>query len=124
MFETPDCNPCERFHERVLSDTQIRKLLSNFDAVQLDSSDSTRKITTPDGKSFSPLKWAEELQLEYDISVVFFDEEGNEVHRIDSEAGKDRVAGSMQYVLEKAYHRHEQFLRWRRENAIRQKQGN
>jgi thioredoxin-related protein len=124
MFETPGCNACARFHERVLSDPEIRKLMSDFDAVLLDASDSTGKITTPDGKSLSPLKWAEKLQLEYDVSVVFFDEEGKEVHRIDSEAGKDRVAGSMQYVLEKAYQRHEQFLRWRRENAIKRQQGN
>ncbi len=124
LFENPGCNACSRFHERVLSDAEIRKLMQNFDAVQLDASDNTTKIKSPDGASLTPRQWAEALQLEYDISVIFFDEEGKEVHRIDSETGKDRMAGSLQYVLEKAYQRHEQFLRWRRENAIKRQQGN
>jgi thioredoxin-related protein len=124
VFETPGCNPCARFHDRVLSDAEVRKLIQSFEAVQLDASDNTTKITSPDGTSLTPRQWAEALQLEYDISVIFFDEEGKEVHRIDSETGKDRMAGSLQYVLEKAYQRHEQFLRWRRENAIKRQQGN
>ena len=90
----------------------------------VDASDNTTKIKSPDGASLTPRQSAEALQFEYDISVIFFDEAGKEVHRIDSETGKDRMAGSLQYVLEKAYQRHEQFLRWRRENAIKRQQGN
>ncbi|WP_455221014.1 thioredoxin fold domain-containing protein [Kaarinaea lacus] len=124
VFEMPDCNPCSRFHQRVLVDKEVRQLMPSFDAVQLDASDNVTKITTPDGKTLTPQQWAGELQLAYDVAVVFFDEEGTEVHRLDSETGKDRMTGSMQYVLEKAYQRHEQYLRWRRENAIKKQQGN
>ncbi len=46
------------------------------------------------------------------------------MHRLDSETGKDRMTGSMQYVLEKAYLRHEQFLQWRKETAIRKQEQN
>jgi len=120
LFETPSCGPCIRFHERVLAHSEVRQLMPSFDAVQLDATDTVTKLTTPDGKSITPQQWAGELQLAYDVAIVFFDEQGHEVHRLDSETGKDRMTGSMQYVLEKAYQRHEQFLRWRRENAIKQ----
>lgn len=121
VFENPDCNPCERFHKRVLSNNEVRRLLLSFDAIQLDMSDNAGELTVPDGRQLTPKQWANELQLNYEIAVVFFDENGNEVHRLDAETGNDRMAGSMQYVLEKAYTRHEQFLRWRRENALNKK---
>ena len=44
--------------------------------------------------------------------------DGSEVHRIDSETGVDGFTGSMRYVLEGAYQKHEQFKHWRRENAL------
>jgi thioredoxin-related protein len=120
MFEAPNCGPCSRFQERVLAHSEVRQLMPGFEAVKLDATDSVTKLTTPNGKSLTPQQWSEELQLAYDVAIVFFDEQGNEVHRLDSETGKDRMSGSMQYVLEKAYKRHEQFLRWRRENSIKQ----
>lgn len=117
IFERPNCDACSRFHKRVLSDGEVQGLIPKYDRVQLDMSDRRSTLATPGGQQQSPWQWAEELQLSYDIAVVFFDEQGKEVHRLDSEAGRDRMAGSMQYVLEKAYLRHEQYLRWRREQA-------
>lgn len=117
VFERPDCAACRRFRERVLSDPNVRALMARFDAVQLDAADGDSRLTVPDGRRLTPRRWAEELDLSYDVSVVFFDEHGREVHRSDAETGRDRMEGSMQYVLEKAYQRHQQFLRWRRENA-------
>jgi thioredoxin-related protein len=119
LFENANCEPCTRFHERVLSDEEVRRLMSGFDAVQLDMNDEGSRIIIPDGRAMTPGQWAAELQLGYDVAVVFFDEDGEEVHRLDAETGKDRMAGSLDYVLEKAYQRHQQFLRWRRENAIK-----
>ena len=119
MFESPDCNSCERFHQRVLSDKTVRQLMKEYKNIHLDSSSTSTKITLHDGSVTNPQKWAETLQLNYDYSIVFFDEKGNEVHRIDAETGLDRMTGSLQYVQEKAYERHEQFLQWRKENAIK-----
>lgn len=118
VFDKPNCKPCRRFHDRVLSDGLVRQWMSKFETVQLNASDNTGKITVTDGRQLSPRQWAEELQLVYDIAVVFFDEAGKEVHRLDAETGRDRMLGSMEYVLEKAYERHEQFLRWRKEQAL------
>ena len=123
VFETADCNPCERFHKRVLNDEEVRRLMPRFETIQLNAMDDTTRLTVPDGRQMTPKQWAGELQLAYDIAVVFFDEQGKEVHRLDAETGKDRMTGSMQYVLEKAYNRHEQYLRWRKENALKKQQG-
>jgi thioredoxin-related protein len=119
MFETPECAPCLRFHQWVLNDKEVRRLMSDFDAIQLNTVDSTTRVMVPSGRYLTPRQWSEELQLNYDYSVVFFDEEGKEVHRLDAETGRDRMSGSMQYVLEKSYQRHEQFLQWRKENALK-----
>ena len=91
--------------------------MKQFRTLRLNAFDSTQKITTPNGKVMSAKAWANQLQLNYNIAVVFYDTKGKEVHRIDSEFGKDRFEGSMNYVLTKAYLRHQQFLRWRREQA-------
>ena len=98
-------------------------MAKKFRAAQLDAEDARSTITKPDGKKISPKQWAKELQLAYDFSVVFFDKNGEEVHRIDSEIGRDRMLGSMQYVFEKAYERHEQFLQWRKEQALKENKG-
>jgi thioredoxin-related protein len=119
VFETPDCMTCLRFHQWVLDDQEVRRLMSEFDAVQLNALDNTTKVMIPSGNYLTPRQWSEELQLAYDISVIFFDEDGKEVHRLDAETGRDRMSGSMQYVLEKSYQRHEQFLQWRKENALK-----
>ncbi len=119
VFETPDCATCLRFHQWVLSAQEVRGLMSEFDAIQLNALDNTTKVMIPNGNYLTPRQWSEELQLAYDISIVFFDEDGKEVHRLDSETGRDRMSGSMQYVLEKSYQRHEQFLQWRKENALK-----
>lgn len=119
MFETPGCDPCKRFHDRVLSDKTVRQLMKLYKTAQLDASNATDKVIMHDGTITTPKEWAESLQLNYDYSIVFFDETGNEVHRIDAESGRDRMTGSLQYVQEKAYERHGQFLQWRKENAIK-----
>jgi len=119
VFENPDCNPCARFHQRILSDPSVRELLGRFRAVQLNAADHTRKIITPEGRRMTSVEWADELQINYEVAVIFFDTAGKEVHRIDSEFGRDRFLGSLQYVAERAYLRHEQFLQWRKAQAIR-----
>ena len=120
VFDQPGCGACARFREGVLSDPEVRQLMRSFDAVHLDSTDATTPLITPAGKRMNPKDWADQLQLEYDVSVVFFDEAGKEVFRLDSESGRDRVRGAMQYSLDKGYLRHENMQRWSREKRMRQ----
>lgn len=124
LFETPNCNACKRFHDRVLADTNVRKTMSGFHAIQLDATDNSTQLTMPDGRQLTPKQWSEELQLAYDVSVVFFDEQGNEVFRNDAETGKQRMVFTMEYVLEKGYQEEKQVNRWRREKILNHSSAN
>ena len=115
VFDNPGCSACNRFHKRVLQDSVIKKSAEDYEAILLDRNDNNAKVILPNGRTITPNQWDKELKLHYDISVVFFDTQGNEVHRLDSETGRDRMMLSMQYVLDKGYQRHEQYLRWIRE---------
>jgi len=121
VFTRDRCIPCQRFDNRVLKDQEVRTLAQQFDMVQLDVVDNDSQVTLPDGRRLTPQQWVAGLGLLYDVAAVFFDVNGKEVHRLDAETGRDRMTGSMQYVLEKAYLRHEQFLQWRKESAIKRR---
>ena len=118
VFESDNCEACNRFHERVLSDESIRKLIKQFEAVQLNISNSSGRIITPEGERISPVQWYRNLELSYSPAMVFFDETGHEVMRLDSETLRYRMEGLLQLVLEKAYEKDAQLQRWRRDKAI------
>jgi len=120
LFETPDCNPCQRFHDRVLAHDMVRTKLQDFYAIQLDASDNSTKVIIPDGRQLTPKQWYEELKLSYDVAVVFFNERGSEVLRHDAEIGQFRMAYTMEYVLKKGYLEEKQILRWRRKQVQQQ----
>jgi thioredoxin-related protein len=117
VFETPHCTSCERFHKRVLSDKSIRRLMSEYENVQLDASDTSSRIKTPDGKLMTPAQWYEKLDLSYSPAIVFFDENGKEAMRLDSETQRFRMEGTLQLVLEGAYREDAQLQRWRWKKA-------
>jgi thioredoxin-related protein len=118
LFERPGCDACTRFHRRVLGDKAIRRLIGKYEAVQLDASDTLGRIVTPGGDKTSPAAWYAELGLSYHPAILFFDEQGNEVMRLDSETLRFRMEGSLQLVLERAYEQDAQLQRWRRAKAI------
>lgn len=119
LFEQPECADCVRLHESVLSDAALRERLRQFQAVQLNMADRRNVVLTPDGRKLSPGAWADQLGLIHAPALLFFDEKGNEVLRIDSEVWRYRLDGALQYVLEKGYVEHPQFQRWRRARGNR-----
>ncbi len=118
LFEQPLCDSCERFHKGVLADKPIRRLIGEFETVHLDSSDTKTQLITPEGKPISPAQWFEQLDLSYSPAMVFFNETGEEVMRLDSETRRFRMEGSLQLVLEKAYQKDAQLQRWRSDKAV------
>ncbi|MEW8692685.1 MAG: thioredoxin fold domain-containing protein [Candidatus Thiodiazotropha endolucinida] len=118
LFERPNCGACERFHRRVLADQSIRRLMHEFETVQLDASDSTTRLINPKGERTTPSEWYARLDLAYSPSMVFFDDTGREVLRLDSETQRFRMEGTLQLVLEKGYEKDAQLQRWRRDKAV------
>lgn len=118
VFENTGCEACQRFHRRVLSDKSIRKLLKRFDLVQLDAGEEDRKLVAPDGAAITPGAWYRRLDLSYYPAVLFFDESGKEVLRLDSEVLPFRMEGTLQMLLEGVTAKDAQLQRWRRQKVI------
>ena len=102
FFEQGKCHACDVLHSAPLQNPEIRRLLSRFETVQLDIHDDAAVIT-PGGKHTTSSAWAGELGLFYTPTLMFFDEQGNEIIRVDSVVGFYRLRKVLEYVLSGAY---------------------
>jgi thioredoxin-related protein len=118
LFEHGDCHACDVLHAEAFSEPEVRQMLSSFETVQLNMWSET-PVLTPDGQHLSAKDWAAELGLFYAPSLVFFDEYGREVIRIDSVVRFHRLARVLKYVANGEYKKHHNFQRWRRQHAYR-----
>jgi thioredoxin-related protein len=65
-------------------------------------------------------EWAETLGLFYAPSLLFFDEQGEEVIRVSSVVRVYRLRGVLEYVLSKGYLQAPTYQRWRESQGIYQ----
>lgn len=112
FFEQHDCHACDILHTEPLSDKKALELLNRFEAVQLDMWSNT-PVLTPDGQRLTANQWAKQLGLFYAPALVFFDERGREIIRLDSVVRLYRLQGVLDYVLSKGYLTTPTFMRWR-----------
>ena len=113
LFEEPRCQACDQLHTRPLQDPGNRRLLQHFEIHQLDGRSDT-PVITPEGRRLTAREWARQLGIHYYPTLVFFDERGREVFRIDSVAKLYRVRGVLAYVLDRGYEKYPTYQRWRR----------
>jgi thioredoxin-related protein len=112
IFEQISCHTCDVLHAIPLSNPAVRKKISQFQTVQLDVH-SRDLLITPDGRRSNAAEWANTLELSYSPTIVFFDEEGKEIIRIDSLVWVNRLEGVLDYILTKAYKIYPNFQQWR-----------
>jgi thioredoxin-related protein len=112
FFEQGECHACDVLHTQPLGQPAINKLFFQFDAVQLDIR-SDEPVITPDGRKTTARRWGEELGLFYAPSVLFFDEGGREIIRVDSVVRFFRLHNVLNYVLSKGYLDEPDYQRWR-----------
>ena len=112
FFERGDCHACDVLHTQPVRERAIRDLLYRFDTVQLDMRADT-PVITPDGRRTTARQWAEELGLFYAPSLLFFDESGREILRVDSVVRFFRLRNVLNYVLSKGYLDEPDYQRWR-----------
>lgn len=98
FFEQGNCHACDVLHTTPLQNEEIRKLLDNFEIVQLDVNSHT-PVITPTGERTTSKRWAETLGLFYTPTLLFFDGEGRSVMRLDSVAGFYRLRKVLEYAL-------------------------
>ncbi len=112
MFEQGSCHACDIMHGDPLTDGQTRALAKEFEIVQLDMW-SEMPVLTPDGRRIRAREWAEQLGLFYAPTLIFFDEAGKEIIRVDSVTTLYRLRDLFKYVLLRGYEKEPTFVRWR-----------
>ena len=111
FFEQGDCHACDVLHGQLLQAPPIRSLVQELDAVQIDLQ-SQVPVVTPDGRRLRAREWAAELGLFHVPTLIFFDEQGREVLRLDSLVRFYRLDQVLRYVSSRAY-RDLSYPRWR-----------
>lgn len=112
FFEQGECHACDVLHTQPVQEDAIRDLFFRFDAVQLDARADT-PVITPDGRRTTARQWASDLGLFYVPSLLFFDEAGTEIIRVDSVVRFFRLRNVLNYVLGKGYLDEPSYQRWR-----------
>ena len=113
FFEQGECHACDILHTTPLANAEILKQLEGFDSVQLDMWAAT-PVITPAGQRTTSRAWAQQLGLFYTPSLIFFDERGGEIMRVDSVVGFYRLRKVLDYIASGAYKRGVPFQRYRR----------
>ena len=112
FFERGNCHACTILHGQTLRDPAIRRFIEQIDTVQLDLRKDT-PVVTPDGQRTTARQWAEELGLFYAPAILFFDEHGREILRVDSVAHFFRLRNVLNYVTNRAYRYEPVYQQWR-----------
>lgn len=114
FFEQTECHACDVLHGQPLRSPEIQRLLGNFDAIQLGLW-SEAPVITPDGRRTTARKWAEELDLFYTPTLLFFDQNGEEIMRVDSLVYLFRLQRVLQYVTSGVWQHGIDMQAWLRE---------
>jgi thioredoxin-related protein len=115
FFEQPHCAACDEMHMDALKEPETRKLIEKFEVVRLNLF-GKQPVLTPD-------EWARALKLAYTPSIVFFDEHGKEVFRVEAYLKAFHLQSSLDYVASRAYLTQPSFQRFvkARGDALREK---
>jgi len=111
FFEKPRCHACDVLHSGPMRNTNIVQAMEQLEAVQLDITQPT-PVLTPDGQRLTAQRWADQLGIYYTPTLVFFDERGREIIRVDSVVGFYRLNNVLRYVLTKGYLQSPNFQLW------------
>lgn len=113
FFEQGNCHACDILHTQPIQAPHVQELLEHFEIAQLNAHSNT-PVITPSGKKITAQQWAKELNIFYYPTLVFFDESGKEIIRLDSVTKLYRLHGVLDFVRKKAYLKFPNYQRWRK----------
>ena len=90
--------------------------MSRFDIARFALS-ARDPLTTPDGRGTTAEAWGRELKVGYTPSVLFFDDAGKEVFRLEAYLRPFHFASSFEYVGSGAYRKEPEFQRFLQHKA-------
>ena len=112
FFEQGNCHACDLLHSDPLSKDLSIEEMEKMNAIQLNMwADTT--VITPKGKTTTAKDWARSLDIFYTPSIVFFDDEGDEIIRVDSVTHFYRLWGVLDYVNQEGYKNSTDYQDWR-----------
>ena len=112
FFEQGNCHACDVLHTRPLLDPEIRSRFEQMENVQLSIWSDT-PVITPAGERLTARQWAGRLGLFYTPTLIIFDNDGEEIIRVDSVVQFYRLRNVLDYILTGGYREHPTFQRWR-----------
>ena len=118
VFERKRCHACDVLHAEPLSHPDIETRLLQLEAVQLDI-ESGQPLITPAGKKTTASDWARALNINYTPTIIFFDEGGKEIIRIEAVVWFHRLRNVLDYVLSGGYKKYPTFQLWRQSKNMR-----
>jgi thioredoxin-related protein len=121
LFETRHCAPCDELHKEGFKRDATRAALANFDVARFSLA-GRENLTTPDGRRMTAEAWGRELKISYTPSVVFFDDGGKEVFRLEAYLRPFHFASSFEYVASGAYRKEPEFQRFLQHKAEHMKE--
>ena len=124
LFESKHCAPCDELHKEGFQRQETQAALAKFDVARFGIA-ARDTLTTPQGKATTAEAWARELKIAYTPSVVFFDERGKEVFRLEAYLRPFHFASSFEYVGSGAWRKEPEFQRFLQHKAetIRERGG-
>jgi thioredoxin-related protein len=111
LFETTDCSACDELHREGFRRNEVLAQVKRIDMARFALGART-ELTTPAGRKTSAEAWARELGVTYAPTVIFFDENGREVFRIEAYLRPFHFASSVAYVTSGAYRAEPSFQRY------------
>jgi thioredoxin-related protein len=111
MFEQKQCKPCDELHQDILQRAESRKLLQHFDVSVLDNW-SDDKLIALDGKTVKTRDFAQQQNIQYAPSLVFFDKSGKRVFSVDAYLKAFHIQSAMDYVASGEYLKQPNFQRY------------
>lgn len=120
LFETPHCAGCDELHREGFRRKEVLERLARFDVVRI-STLSGDPLVAPGGQPVRAGDWAAALKLTYVPAMVFFDDRGREVFRVEAYMRPFHLAGSLEYVASGAYRSEPSFQRFLQAEADRRR---
>jgi thioredoxin-related protein len=111
LFETPHCAGCDEMHREGFARKEVLNQVKRFDVARI-STLSGDSLVAPGGQPFRANDWAAALKLTYVPAMVFFDDRGREVFRVEAYMRPYHLAGALEYVASGAYRKEPSFQRF------------
>jgi thioredoxin-related protein len=112
FFEQGNCHACDLLHSGPLAKQPVIDEINKMNVIQLNMWKET-PVITPAGEKTTAKKWAKSLNIFYTPSIIFFDEKGKEIIRVDSVTQFYRLLGVLSYVNKKGYTKSRDYQDWR-----------